>query len=45
MEQVRTLFMETSAQTILNINEQCSLKLIHAGITNLIQRMRPVANP
>jgi hypothetical protein len=45
MEQVRTLFMETAASSTLNMNEQCSLKLIHAGISNLIQRMRPVANP
>lgn len=45
MEQVRTLFMETAASTTLNINEQCSLKLIYSGISNLISRLRPVANP
>ena len=45
MEQVRTLFMETAAQTTLNINEQCSLKLIYNGVSNLISRLRLQAQP
>lgn len=36
MENVKTLFMETSMQTTLNYTEQCTFKLIYSGISNLI---------
>jgi hypothetical protein len=43
MENVRTLFMETIASSTLNISEQCSLKLIYSGISNLVSRLKPSA--
>ena len=45
MENLRTLFMETAMQTTLNINEQCTFKLIFSGISNLISRLRPSSQP
>ncbi len=40
MENVRTLFQESSSQQTLNINEQCSLYLIYTSINNLVQRLK-----
>jgi len=45
MENVRTLFQESSSQSSLNINEQCSLYLIYTSINNLVQRLKPCAQP
>lgn len=45
MENLRTLFMETAMSTTLNINEQCTFKLIFSGISNLISRLRPSSQP
>lgn len=45
MENVRTLFQESSTQAALNINEQCSLYLIYTSISNLVSRLKPCAQP
>jgi hypothetical protein len=36
MENIRTLFQESSTQSQLNINDQCSLYLIYTSISNLV---------
>ena len=43
MENVRTLFQESSTKSVLDINEQCSLHLIYTSINNLIQRIKSCA--
>jgi len=36
MESLKTLFMETAMHTTLNINEQCTFRIIYTGIQNMI---------
>lgn len=45
MESLRTLFIETAMATTLNINEQCTFKLIFSGISNMVNRLRPTSQP
>lgn len=45
MENLKTLFIETAMTQTLNINEQCTFRLIFSGISNLIQRLRPSSQP
>jgi len=45
MESLKTLFMETAMHTTLNVNEQCTFRIIYTGVQNMIQRLRPSSQP
>lgn len=45
MENVRTSFQESAATSSLNITSQCNLFLIYNSISNLVQRLKPNAQP
>ena len=45
MENVRSTFQESASATTLNISHQCNLSLIYNSINNLVQRLKPNAQP